>query len=155
MLNMDSIRKEVSEIIDRLAIIFDEEDVDSSDIKSELEKLENRLKELTGKTIEECEPFRQYWSYTSLDDVVDRIMMPPAGEARLSDDELRTKLERFFDEIATMKPSKLDRVIMELENETGIDNVSDYIFWPELIEGLGKNCEKDKRINKILSDRKR
>ena len=41
-----------------------------------------------------------------------------------------------------MKPSKLDRAIEELELETGIDNVSDYIFWPELIEGLGKIPER-------------
>lgn len=54
-----------------------------------------------------------------------------------------------------MKPSKLDRAIEELELETGIDNVSDYIFWPELIEGLGKNPGKEAIIKRILDDRKR
>ena len=152
---MDSIKKEVGEIIDRLATIFDEEDLDNSDIKEEIGNLEIRLKELTGKTIEECEPFRQYWSYTDLEDVVDHILMPPVKKEGLSDDELREKLEGLFNEIATMKPSKLDRAIEELELETGIDNVSDYIFWPELIEGLGKNPGKEAKIKKILEDRKR
>ncbi len=152
---MDGIKKEIGEIIDRLATIFDEEDVNNSDIRKETGNLEKRLKELTGKTIEECEPFRQYWSYTSLEDVVDRILMPPVKNEGLSDNKLREKLENFFSGIATMKPSKLDRAIEELELETGIDNVSDYIFWPELIEGLGKNPGKEAIIKKILEDSKR
>ncbi len=49
---IDSIKKEVGEIIDRLATIFDEEYLDNSDIKEEIGNLEIRLKELTGKTIE-------------------------------------------------------------------------------------------------------
>ena len=73
----------------------------------------------------------------------------------IADNELREKLENFFNGIATMKPSKLDRAIEELELETGIDNVSDYIFWPELIEGLGKNPGKEAIIKKILEDSKR
>ena len=36
---MEDIRKEVGEIIDRLAVIYDEEDVDSPDIQSEIERL--------------------------------------------------------------------------------------------------------------------
>ena len=74
--DMEIIKKEVGEIIDRLAVIYDEEDTDSPEIQSEIERLGVRLKELTGKTIEECEPFHAYWSYTSLDTVVDRILMP-------------------------------------------------------------------------------
>lgn len=154
--NMDNTRKEVGEIIDCLAVIFDEKDVENTEIKKEIENLESRLKKLTGKTIEECEPFRNYWSYTSLEDIVDRIMMPPSTNlSELSDGELRDKLNKLFDEIATMKPSKLDRTILELEAETGIDNVSDYIFWPEMIEGLGKHAEQEAIINRILADRKR
>ena len=151
---MEEIKKEVGEIIDRLAVIYDEEDVNSPDIQSEIERLGDRLKELTGKTIEECKPFEQYWSYTSLDDVVDRIMMPPVETKKISDSELREKLETMFEKIVIMKPAKLDRVMEELERETGIDNVSDYIFWPSMIEGLGKNADKETIINKIIADRK-
>ena len=112
------------------------------------------ISNVTGKTIEECKPFEQYWSYTSLDDVVDRIMMPPVETKKISDSELREKLETMFEKIVIMKPAKLDRVMEELERETGIDNVSDYIFWPSMIEGLGKNANKETIINKIIADRK-
>ena len=95
---MEEARKEVGEIIDRLAVIYDEEDVNSPDI--------------------------------------------------------REKLEKLISEISTIKPSKLDRIIVELENDTGLDNVSDYLFWPELIDGLGKNADAETKIKKILEDRK-
>ena len=81
--------------------------------------------------------------------------MSHAKKEGFSGNELREKLENFFNEIATMKPSKLDCAIEELELETGIDNVSDYIFWPELIEGLGNNPGKEAIIKRILDDRKR
>ena len=97
---MEEARKEVGEILDRLAVIYDEEDVNSPDILREIERLGARLKELIGKTIEECRYFEQYWSYTSLDDG------------------------------------------------------SDYLFWPELIDGLGKNADSETKIKKILEDRK-
>lgn len=42
----------------------------------------------------------------------------------------------------------------DLENDTGLDNVSDYLFWPELIDGLGKNADAETKIKKILEDRK-
>ena len=152
---MEDIRKEVGEIIDRLAVIYDEEDVDSPDIQNEIERLGVRLKELTGKTIKDCQPFEQYWSYTSLDDIVDRVLMPEPEEGeRLSDAEIREKLENLISEISTIKPSKLDSIIRELEIDTGLDNVSDYLFWPDLIEGLGKNADAETKIKKILEDRK-
>ena len=152
---MEDIRKEVGEIIDRLAVIFDEEDVDSPDIQSEIERLGERLKELTGKTIEECWYFEQYWSYTSLDDIVDRVLMPEYEPIKLSDEELREKLEKLVDGLNTfIKESELDRMILELEIDTGLDNVSDYLFYPELIEGLGKNADAETKIRKILEDRK-
>ena len=152
---MEDIRKEVGEIIDRLAVIYDEEDVDSPDIQNEIERLGVRLKELTGKTIKDCQPFEQYWSYTSLDDIVDRVLMPEPEEGeRLSDAEIREKLEKLISEISTIKPSKLDSIIRELEIDTGLDNVSDYLFWPDMIEGLGKNADAETKIKKILEDRK-
>ena len=152
---MEDLRKEVGEIIERLAVIFDEEDVDSPDIQSEIERLGERLKELTGKTIDECRYFEQYWSYTSLDDIVDRVLMPEYEGIKLSDEELREKLEKLVDGLNTfIKESELDRMIMELEIDTGLDNVSDYLFYPELIEGLGKNADAETKIRKILEDRK-
>ena len=108
--DMEIIKKEVGEIIDRLAVIYDEEDTDSPEIQSEIERLGVRLKELTGKTIEECEPFHAYWSYTSLDTVVDRILM----ECKYSSE------------------AESDKDLMLLEKGVLDPNISGYIFWDDL-----------------------
>lgn len=50
---MDEVKKEVGEIIDRLATIFEEEDREDEEIMEEINTLGERLKALTGKTIEE------------------------------------------------------------------------------------------------------
>ena len=149
------IREEVGEIIDRLAVIYDEEDPEKQEIADEIKTLAARLKELTGKTVEECQPFEQYWSYTSLEDVVDRIFMPSAEAEGMSDEALEEWLTQSFDDIVMLPPAKLDREIEKLEKETGIPNVSDYIFWSSMVEGLGKNASKDAIIAKIIEDRKR
>ena len=52
-------------------------------------------------------------------------------------------------------PAKLDREIEKLEKETGIPNVSDYIWGSSMVEGLGKNASKEAIIAKIIEDRKR
>ena len=51
--SMDEVKKEVGEIIDRLATIFEEEDREDEEIMEEINTLGERLKALTGKTIEE------------------------------------------------------------------------------------------------------
>ena len=129
---MEDIRKEVGEIIDRLAVIYDEEDVDSPDIQSEIERLGVRLKELTGKTIEECEPFHAYWSYTSLDTVVDLILMP---KLEVNEPFTREQIIEIVKRIRACKyasEAEADRDIMLLEKGVLDPNISDYIFWDEL-----------------------
>ena len=157
---MDEVKKEVGEIIDRLATIFEDEDREDAAIKEEINTLGERLKVLTGKTIEECQPFEAYWSYTTLEDIVDGIMAPETemkdlSGGELSDDELIEKIKDFFEKATTLGARKLDKLIREYEDPTGLDNFSDYIFWPDSIEGLGKNSSEDEIIKKILEDRKR
>ena len=124
--DMEIIKKEVGEIIDRLAVIYDEEDTDSPEIQSEIERLGVRLKELTGKTIEECEPFHAYWSYTSLDTVVDRILMP-----ELEVYAPFTK-EQIIQECKYSSEAESDKDLMLLEKGVIDSNISDYIFWDNL-----------------------
>ncbi len=152
---MEEIKKEVGDIIDRLAVIYDEENVDSPDIQSEIERLGDRLKELTGKTVEECKPFEQYWSYTSLDTVVDKILMPKVEKNGMSDEELTELIKSFCDELdnITMSEAELDRFMERLELESGLSNVTDYFFYPQLV-GLERNPGVEAITKKILEDRK-
>lgn len=84
-MTMNDLKKEVGEVIDRLATIYDEEDESKESVQKEISTLEERLYELTGKTAKECEPFRSYWSYTDLDSVVEKILIPKIKKQNLSD----------------------------------------------------------------------
>ena len=152
---MDGIKKEVGEIVDRLAVIFDEEDLDSPDIQNEIEKLGIRLKELTGKTIEECGYFKQYWSYTSLETVVEKILMPKVEKKGMSDEELTELIMKFCDQLdnPTKSEAEMDRFMEILELESGLSNISDYFFYPQLV-GLERNPGAEAITKKILEDRK-
>ena len=149
---MSEIREEVGKIIERLALMYYEEDIEQEDISAEIEALGKRLFDLTGKTIEECEPFQAYWSYTTLDSVVDRILMPKVEKTGMSDEELSDYIHKFCDAIPVLPEAELDQYIKILEAETGLDDVSDYFFWPESV-GLGKNPGVDAIVKKILEDR--
>ena len=125
---MEEIKKEVGEIIDRLAVIYDEENVDSQEIQEEIERLGKRLKELTGKTIDECEPFHAYWSYTSLDTIVERVLMPdPVVEAPFTREqiiEIVTRIRAF--EYAS--EAEADRDIALLEKGVQVPDIYEYIY---------------------------
>lgn len=144
-------REEVAKIIDRLAIIYDEEDIESEVIKSELDNLEKRLEELTGKAIDDCKPFEQYWSYSSLDEIVDRILEPEADSKSMSDEEIKEEIIK----IASLeyKPAEMDKRIKMLQEVTGLKNISDYIFWPTEI-GLDMHASKEDIAAKVLLDMK-
>ena len=130
--DMEIIKKEVGEIIDRLAVIYDEEDTDSPEIQSEIERLGVRLKELTGKTIEECEPFHAYWSYTSLDTVVDRILMPELEVNAPFTKEQIIEIVKRIQECKYSSEAESDKDLMLLEKGVLDPNISYYIFWDNL-----------------------
>lgn len=142
----------VMEIIDRLAVIFDEEDYEDDDvIKEEISELESKLIELTGKNIEQCQPFQNYWAYTDLETVAKRILMPAPQKENLSDEQLR----EIFDDIVYVRQdeAEMDYLLEVLKVETGIEYVEDYIYCPDAV-GLSLNASFDEIFEKILLDRK-
>lgn len=142
----------VMEIIDRLAVIFDEEDYEDDDvIKEEISELESKLIELTGKNIEQCQPFQNYWAYTDLETVAKRILMPAPQKENLSNEQLR----EIFDDIVYVRKdeAEMDYLLEILKVETGIEYVEDYIYCPDEV-GLSLNASFDEIFEKMLMDRK-
>ena len=152
---MNEIREEVRKIVERLAEIFDEEDMEQEAISSEIKALGDRLFEITGKTIDECRYFEQYWTYTSLDTVVDKILMPKIEKKGMSDEELTELIKQFCDELdnPTISEAEMDRFMERIELESGLSNVTDYFFYPQLV-GLERNPGVEAITKKILEDRK-
>lgn len=141
----------VMKIIDRLAIIFDEEDFENDDdIKNEISELESQLLELIGKNIQQCQPFQNYWAYTDLETVAKKILLEKPKKENLSDEQLYEIFENILE--VRQDEAETDYLLEVLKVETGIDDIENYIYYPDEV-GLEMDASEDVIFKKILSDR--
>ena len=113
-------------------MIYDKNDVDSSNIKNEIDRLGEKLKELTGKTIEEYEPFQEYWSYTSLETIVERILMLELEVKNLFTKEQIIEIVTRIQKCDYNSEAEADRDIALLEKGVLDPYITNYIFWDDL-----------------------
>ena len=135
--------KKVMDIIDKLA-----EPDDSDDIA----RLELEIREITGKSDLSANECKEYWGWTSLEELAKRFLLPTPQAQGLSDEELAIIVEKIAN--VEYSESEMDYQLDVLAKETGLINVSDYIFYPNLI-GLELNADVQEIIDKILADRMR
>lgn len=139
---------EVKELIDEAADLLESS---RGERTPELAKIESRLRGLTGKPNLAAEQFREYWGWASLDEVAEMALMPEPEKSGLSDDELTGIIAKIckceYTEAETGYYLKL------LELETGLDDVSDYIYYPDEV-GLDPEADAAEITAKILEDRK-
>lgn len=135
--------KKVMDLIDKLA-----EPDDSDDIA----RLELELREITGKSDLSANECKEYWGWTSLEELAKRFLLPIPQAQGLSDEELAIIVEKIAN--VEYSESEMDYQLDVLAKETGLINVSDYIFYPDLI-GLELNADVQEIIAKILADRMR
>lgn len=135
--------KKVMDLIDKLA-----EPDDSDDIAH----LELEIREITGKSDLSANECKEYWGWTSLEELAKRFLLPTPQAQGLSDEELAIIVEKIAN--VEYSESEMDYQLDVLAKETGLINVSDYIFYPNLI-GLELNADVQEIIAKILADRMR
>ena len=135
--------KKVMDLIDKLA-----EPDDSDDIA----RLELEIREITGKSDLSANECKEYWGWTSLEELAKRFLLPTPQAQGLSDEELAIIVEKIAN--VEYSESEMDYQLDVLAKETGLINVSDYIFYPNLI-GLELNADVQEIIDKILADRLR
>lgn len=94
--------------------------------KKELAGLQKKLREVTGKKRIAIKQFMAYRSYTSLETAARMALLPKPVKTGLTDEqisEIAYKVCRVeYDEAA------LDFFIKVLKVETGLNNITDYIF---------------------------
>ena len=135
--------KKVMDLIDKLA-----EPDDSDDIA----RLELEIREITGKSDLSANECKEYWGWTSLEELAKRFLLPTPQAQGLSDEELAIIVEKIAN--VEYSESEMDYQLDVLAKETGLINVSDYIFYPNLIV-LELNADVQEIIDKILADRMR
>ncbi len=135
--------KKVMELIDKI--------VDSNN-GDDIVRMELELRKITGKSDLSANDCREYWGWTTLEELAKRFLMPVPQVQGLSDEELAVIVEKIAN--VEYSESEMDYQLEVLEKETGLINVSDYIFYPNLI-GLKLDADISEIISKILADRVR
>lgn len=142
---------EVMDIIEAAAELMDisgyESDAESI---SRLEEYQKRLIAITGNNKLDIEDFREYWGWTSLETVARKALMPPPEKTELTDEQIK---EIVTNVTSLEEEEQMDWYLDFLEINTGLDNLTDYIFYPDLV-GLDRNADLNQIADKIIADRK-
>ncbi len=133
----------VMEIIDEIANINDD---------NKIAELEVKLREITGKKDINASDCLEYWGWTSLEELARSFLNPTPEFKGLNDDQLSEIIEKICE--CEYSESETDFQLKVLEKETGLSNISDYIFYPDEI-GLDIDADTSEIIAKILADRKK
>lgn len=146
-------KQEVMHIIDTAATLFEESDYENDEtVKNNLKQLDFRLKEITGKEDISVDNYHSYWSYKSLETVAKEALMHKPEKQGLSDKRITEIIKNIFEYNQIEDEAELDYWMNVLEIETGLNNITDYIFYPDLV-GLELDASLDEIIAKILIDK--
>lgn len=141
---------EVMRIIDAAAVLMAEKDCDSDEgAKQELIKLEQDLRDITGNHDLNISDFRRYWSAVDLETVARGALMQMPPKENLTDAEIKEIVVN----ILHHKQAEMDWWLNYLRVNTGLDNLTDYIFYPDEV-GLEENATLEQIADKIIADRK-
>lgn len=146
---------QVMDIIDKAACLMEEKDYNGDTVaKKELSILQKQLEDITGNNKIEITDFKRYWSYTSLEEIAKTALIMPPSKEKLSDGQIREIVLNLLadDNEEETSESEFDYWIEYLSVNTGLKNLSDYIFYPNLA-GLNENASLEEIADKIIMDR--
>lgn len=144
---------EVKEIIDEINHIVIDENCDEE--SPEVKELAQKLREVTGKEELSIAPFMYYSSYTTLEDAATMALLPIPQKSGLSDEEIRHLIGKIASaEIVCSYGEAINDYFLDiLKLETGLDNITDYIFNPDEI-GMDLHASIEEITERIIADRK-
>ena len=140
---------EVKKIICDADSLMTEKDCENDKAaKKELEELQNKLREITGNQQIIIRDFWHYDEATDLETVAKGALMSPPEKEDLTDEQIKEIVLNILhhDEAET------DWWLKFLKVNTGLENLTDYIFYPDLI-GLDGNASLEQIADKIIEDR--
>ena len=138
------------EIIEKAASLMAERDcMQDQKAREELAGLQDRLRELSGNERLQITDFQRYWSYTSLETMARKTLMAPPSKDNVSNEQIKEIVLG----ILKHEESEMDWWLEYLKINTGLVNLSDYIFYPNLV-GLNLQATLEQIADKIIADRK-
>ena len=137
------------EIIEKVASLMAERDcVQDQKAREELAELQDRLRELARNQRLQIIDFQRYWSYTSLETMARKALMAPPSKDNVSDEQIKEIVLG----ILKHNEAEMDWWLEYLKVNTGLVNLPDYIFYPNLV-GLDMQATLEQIANKIITDR--
>ncbi len=138
------------EIIERAASLMAEKDCDSDpEAEKDLAKLQGELRDLSGNSKIQIRDFQRYWSYTDLETMARKTLLPVPFKTHVTDGQIKEIVLH----ILTHKEAETDWWLTFLKINTGLDNLTDYIFYPVFV-GLDAQATLEQIADKIITDRK-
>ena len=143
---------EVMEMLERAVSLMEEKDCErDKEAQKELKDLQARLRDITGNKKIKISDYRHYQSYTKLETVARRAMYLPPQKSNLTDEQIAEIIRAIAN--VEVGEAEMDYFLDVLEVETGLDDISDYIFYPDL-KGLDMQASVDEIIEKVMEDKK-
>ena len=137
------------EIIEKVASLMAERDcVQDQKAREELAELQDRLRELARNQRLQIIDFQRYWSYTSLETMVRKALMAPPSKDNVSNEQIKEIVLG----ILKHNEAEMDWWLEYLKVNTGLVNLTDYIFYPNLV-GLDMQATLEQIADKIITDR--
>lgn len=137
-------------IIEQAAELMAEKDCDNDEVsKLNLEKFQQELRKITGNEKIQIKVFQSYWSAMDLETVAREALMAPP----LKEDLTNAQIEEIVLNILSFREDEMDWWLEYLKINTGLDNLTDYFFYPDLV-GLDSEATLEQIADKIIADRK-
>lgn len=141
---------EVKKIISDANSLMTEKDCENDDVyKKELEVLQDRLRELTGNAQIKIRDFWRYDEAVSDETAARGALMSPPEKEDLTNEQIKEIVVHILEH----EEAEMDWWLDCLRVNTGLDNLTDYIFYPDLV-GLDREASLEQIADKIIEDRK-
>lgn len=141
----------VIEIIEKAVSLMEEKECVSDDeAKKDLDVLQEKLRKISGKPAIDVRDFQEYWEYTDVETVAKKVLM----DLPVKDNVTENEIKEIVLTILSHSEAEMDWWLEYLKVNTGLPNLSDYIFYPDSV-GLNRQAELGEIADKIIADRKK
>lgn len=139
---------ETMRIIEEAATIMEEMDCDKEGTEI-LEKLQQDLRDITGNDKLQIKNYRRYWGVSDLKTMAQGALMPVPMKEELKESQIKEIVLN----ILKHSEAEMDWWLKYLKVNTGLENLTDYIFYPDKV-GLDSRSSLDQIADQIIIDAK-
>lgn len=142
------------ELIEKAASVMAEKAASDPAVKQELDDMQNKLREITGNKKLKITEFQRYWAYTNLETMAKKALMLPPEKCDVTDDQIKGIILYAFgaDFFKSYDEADQEYWLNFLEINTGLEYLSDYIFYPEMME-MDSNATLEQIADRIIADK--